>query len=119
MMPMRPTNGMMPERLLSSPFIRWLLQNQEMMNSAGALDLLALLQALQQSSPAGMMGPASMMVPGAPGMSPEQAGIQEFRDLPMMLQMALAQAGRMPPAMAPAQMPSRQMPPMTMPGRRF
>jgi len=114
MMPMRPNNGMM---LLSSPFIRWLLQNQEMMNSAGALDLLALLQALQQPMPAGTMGPAPMMLPGAPGMSPEQAGVQEFRDLPMMLQMALAQVGRMAPAMGPAQMPSRQMPPM--PGRRF
>jgi hypothetical protein len=113
---MMPTNGMMPERLLSSPFIRWLLQNQEMMNSAGSLDLLSLLQALQQGTPAGMMGSAPMMAAGAPGMSPEQASIQEFRDLPMMLQMAMTRAGQMPAGT----MPSRLMlPPAMVQGRRF
>jgi hypothetical protein len=128
-MPMTPMQGRIPEfrfmvpglaeRVLSSPFIRWLLENQEIVNDAGVAGLLALLQAMPLVRPAGLVGPAGsgmvdpallIMALAGPGLSSEQASAQDFRDLPAMRRIALTRAGQSPSWLAPR--------PDTMPGRQ-
>jgi hypothetical protein len=118
----------MPGRMISSPFIRWLLQNQEMLGTEGVWNRLAmLLQQVMEQGPRVSMAPAPMMASEFPGVSMEQAGAESFRDLVEQVQRVLSNRRRIDPSMLPPSIRDRVWPPemrmippsSLMPGRPF
>jgi hypothetical protein len=115
--------------LLSSPFIRWLLERERVLDLSGLLDAaeqrLAALRAgqgprpeLPQSGPSALVGP---------GMSFEAAPPVMFSDLMGRLQSLLANRTQPQPHMVPPSIRDRVFPPSqrlippgpTLPGRPF
>jgi anti-sigma factor ChrR (cupin superfamily) len=87
------------EQIFSSPFIRWLLENQEMLKQAGMSNRVAeLLQAMMEQA---AMTPPSVMLSGAPGMSMEQADPAAFRDLLAQVKTSMMNRRRLSTAMLP------------------
>ncbi|MCX2726004.1 hypothetical protein OO015_00585 [Thermomicrobium sp. 4228-Ro] len=133
LVPVGPTSGANPylinmtpglqNQLLSSPFIRWLLENQRMLNAEGTFNRFAtILQGmLEQGAQAGLATPSPTGTPalatttmaGAPGISMEQASADYFRNLTKQLQTMLANARRLQPYMLPPEIRDRVWPPET------
>lgn len=116
-------------RLLSSPFIRWLLENQRMLGTEGVLSqALPILREALVTTPGGAaLPPMSQALFGSPGVSFEQASPQQFRDLVNRYQSIVAGSRRLLPTMLPPGIreqvfpeSQRLIPPgATMPGRPF
>jgi len=106
------------ELLLSSPFIRWLLENQEMLNGEGVLNRWFTILGAIREGPNPNFGMAPVMMPGQPGVSMEQADPDQFRDLVESVQRIPANRRRLSPSMLS---PGTQtvFPAVMMPGRPF
>lgn len=101
------------ERFLSSPFIRWLLEQEQTMNLPGLLE-----QARQKLEdmrtwqvPEQPLPPLTQGMQGQPGVSNETAPPQLFRDLLGQLQAILQSQMSLQPYMLPVGIRDRVFPP--------
>lgn len=101
------------ERFLSSPFIRWLLEQEQMLNLSGLLEQAG--QMLEQmragQAPAEPLPPFTQALFGSPGVSFETASPETFRDLVGQVQAMLQNRTRLLPHMVPASIRDRVFPP--------
>lgn len=114
------------QRLLSSPFIRWLLEQERVLDLSGLLGVAEQRLAALRSGQV-PRGSAPIQPGMTPGVSFEEAPPQLFGDLMSQLQALLANRTRLQPFMVPPSIRDRVFPPSqrlippgpSMPGRPF